>query len=327
MSIYLSIIVPVFNEEESLEWLVDQILNVTRQLNFLCEIILIDDGSTDGTWQIIERLKKATPHLRGLKFRRNFGQTAAMVAGFDNARGKYIATMDGDLQNDPSDLPRMLEIIEEKGCDIVSGWRKNRKDHFLRVLPSRIANLIISKTTGVYLHDYGCSLKVYRADCIRSIHAYGEMHRFFPALASMTGARVVETPVKHFPRQFGKSKYGFNRIFKVFSDIFSMNLIIRFSSTPLVGFSICALPFAALTIFFGILAFAATLLQWTEGKPAFFILLATLTLVAVLILVLMGILGELVVSNSDLTHTDLPEINKKFIAIVTNDNATDHENH
>ena len=283
------------------------------------EIVLIDDGSTDRTWDKIEQLKLHYNRIVGIKFRRNFGQTAAMVAGFDNARGKFIVTMDGDLQNDPSDITRMLKMVEDQDCDIVSGWRKNRKDHFSRVLPSKIANFIISKTTGVNLHDYGCSLKVYRAECIRSIHAYGEMHRFFPALASMTGARVAELPVNHMPRRFGKSKYGFSRIFKVFSDIFSMNLIIRFSNTPLIGFSICAFPFAALAVFFGSLSIIAALFGWTEGKPGFFVLLAILNLMAVLILSLLGILGELVVGNSDLTHTDLPEVNKKYIDFKSKD--------
>jgi glycosyltransferase involved in cell wall biosynthesis len=314
---YLSIIVPLYNEAESIDKLIAGILEAMAPCEFAYEIILIDDGSTDETWAKIETHKKSIPNLKGIKFRRNFGQTSAMVAGFDHARGEFVVTMDGDLQNDPADIPRMLRVMEEEHCDIVSGWRKDRKDHFSRVLPSRIANFIISKTTGVHLHDYGCSLKVYRADCIRSIHAYGEMHRFFPALASMTGARVMELPINHRPRRFGKSKYGFSRIFKVFSDIFSMNLIIRFSSTPLVGFSLCAIPFAVLTVFFGALAFVAAMLDWTEGKPSFFILLATLNLVAVLLLEMMGILGELVVSNSDLTHAYLPDIGKREVHLQT----------
>jgi glycosyltransferase involved in cell wall biosynthesis len=315
----LSIVIPLFNEEDSVEPLVERVMAVMDATPIRYELILVDDGSTDRTWEILENLRGSRLPLRGIKFRRNFGQTAAMVAGFDHAQGRYIATMDGDLQNDPADIPRLIERIETENCDIISGWRRDRKDHFSRVFPSRIANFIISKTTGVHLHDYGCSLKIYRADCIRSIHAYGEMHRFFPALASMTGARVVEMPVNHLPRRFGKSKYGFNRIFKVFSDIFSMNLIIRFSSTPLVGFSICALPFAALALFFGSMAVAAGILDWTEGKPGFFVLLATLNLMAVLLLGLMGIVGELVVANSDLTHTDLPEINKRFIDLHPED--------
>jgi glycosyltransferase involved in cell wall biosynthesis len=311
MKDYVSIVVPLFNE--SIDQLVSGILQAMATCDYPYEIILIDDGSTDDTWTRIEKLKACVPNLRGIKFRRNFGQTSAMVAGFDHARGSFVVTMDGDLQNDPADIPRMLGLMENEHYDIVSGWRKDRKDHFSRVLPSRIANYLISITTGVHLHDYGCSLKIYRADCIRSIHAYGEMHRFFPALASMTGARVIEIPINHRPRRFGRSKYGFGRIFKVFSDIFSMNLIIRFSSTPLVGFTLCAIPFAGLTIFFASLAIIAASLGWTEGKPSFFILLSTLNLVAVLLLEMMGILGELVVANSDLTHAYLPDIGKRVV--------------
>ena len=253
MPLYLSIVVPLYNEEESVEKLLAGILEVTKQFDFAYEIIFIDDGSKDNTWAIIERLKETTPQLKAIKFRRNYGQTSAMVAGFDHARGQIIVTMDGDLQNDPSDIPLLLEKMEQ-GYDIVSGWRKDRKDHFSRVLPSRIANAIISWTTGVKLHDYGCSLKAYRSQCIKPLNAYGEMHRFLPALASMTGARVTEVPVKHHSRKYGVSKYGFERILKVFSDIFAMNLIIRFSSTPLKGFAFSSIPFFLMALFFGILA-------------------------------------------------------------------------
>jgi glycosyltransferase involved in cell wall biosynthesis len=235
-----------------------------------------------------------------------------MVAGFDHAAGEVIVTMDGDLQNDPSDIPMLLGKIEE-GYDIVSGWRKNRKDNILRVIPSQVANYIISLTTGVSLHDYGCSLKAYRAECIKSLKAYGEMHRFFPALASMTGARVTEIPVNHYPRKFGVSKYGFDRIFKVFSDIFSMNLIIRFSSMPLKGFAICAIPFILFTLFFGVLGLSAVIFNWTPGKALFFLSATGLSGMAVLHLLLLGVIGELVVNTSDLSHTQMPEITKKQI--------------
>jgi glycosyltransferase involved in cell wall biosynthesis len=277
-------------------------------------LILVDDGSTDGTWESIVRLKTAHPVLRGIKFRKNFGQTSAMVAGFDNARGEVIVTMDGDLQNDPADIPVLLEKMKE-GYELVSGWRKDRKDHWSRVFPSKVANWIISTTTGVKLHDYGCSLKAYKAESIKPIKAYGEMHRFFPALASMTGARVFEVPVKHHPRKYGSSKYGFNRIFKVFSDLFSMNLIIRFSSTPLLGFALSALPFLLFTLFFSAISIVALLEGWTAGKTGFFAILAGLNLMPVIVLNSLGILGELIVANSDLTHEDLPEFNKRFLAI------------
>jgi len=301
----LSIVVPLYNEEESVEKLLAGILEVTKEFDFTYEIIIVDDGSKDKTWEIIEQIKKTTPQLKAIKFRRNYGQTSAMVAGFDHAQGQIIVTMDGDLQNDPSDIPLLLEKMEV-GYDIVSGWRKNRKDHFSRVLPSKIANAIISLTTGVKLHDYGCSLKAYRSQCIIPLKAYGEMHRFFPALASMTGAKVTEVPVKHYSRKYGVSKYGFERILKVFSDIFAMNLIIRFSSTPLKGFVFSCIPFCLMTVFFGILAALAWNFQWTSGKTLFFFIATAVSGMAVIHLITLGILGELVVGTSDLSHTKLP---------------------
>ncbi|MFO8083774.1 MAG: glycosyltransferase [Desulfobacterales bacterium] len=271
-----------------------------------------DDGSTDRTWTIIETLAASYPHLRGIKFRRNFGQTSAMVAGFEHAGGQIIVTLDGDLQNDPTDIPKLLEKIEE-GYDIVSGWRKNRQDRFSRVLPSKVANYLISFTTGVRLHDYGCSLKAYRADCIKQLKAYGEMHRFFPALASMTGAQITEVETLHHPRKYGVSKYGFNRIFKVFSDIFAINLIIRFSSNPLKGFMLSAFPFVFMALFLGLLGLFAVIFEWTAGKAPFFLMGAALCAFTAIYLIVLGVLGELVVNTSDLTHTHLPEITKKEI--------------
>jgi glycosyltransferase involved in cell wall biosynthesis len=312
MKPYVSIVVPVYNEEESVSELVARITAAGDRISGGYELILIDDGSTDQTWKLIESLKGSHPVLRAIKFRRNFGQTAAMVAGFDNAQGEVIVTMDGDLQNDPADIPLLLAKLEE-GYDIVSGWRRDRQDHFARVWPSRVANFIISFTTGVKLHDYGCSLKAYRTECVRSLQAYGEMHRFFPALAKLTGAKVAEIPVRHYPRQYGVSKYGFDRILKVFSDIFSMNMIIRFSSFPLAGFALLALPFAFLTVFFGLVALMAMVFEWTSGKALFFFFASALPCMAVVQLVVLGILAELVIGTSDLEHTQLPEITMQNI--------------
>jgi glycosyltransferase involved in cell wall biosynthesis len=310
----VSVVVPLYNEVDSIEQLVKQLLVVCENYRCPHEVVLVDDGSTDGTWQTIERLNFEEPCIKGIKLRRNFGQTNAMVAGFESADGDIIVTMDGDLQNDPSDIPKLLRKLEE-GFDIVSGWRKNRKDHFSRVIPSKVANWIISLTTGVQLHDYGCSLKAYRTECIKSVKAYGDMHRFFPALASMTGARVTEVPVKHHPRKFGKSKYGFNRIFRVFSDIFALNLIIRFSAYPLKGFAAASFPFVALTFFFGILSITAVLFNWTAGKASFFFTSAAICGVAVLYLIGMGLLAELVIGTSDLSHTQMPELTKKQLLL------------
>jgi glycosyltransferase involved in cell wall biosynthesis len=294
--------------------LVTRILEVGNGFDFEYEIILIDDGSTDNTWKKIELLKKDLPHLRAIKFRRNYGQTSAMVAGFEHAAGEIIVTMDGDLQNDPEDIPRLLEKVND-GYDVVSGWRKQRKDHFSRVIPSKIANAIISVTTKLYLHDFGCSLKAYRAECIKSLKAYGEMHRFFPALAKMTGARITEIVVNHHPRRCGKSKYGFDRVLKVLSDVFSMSLIIRFSPYPLKGFVLCAVPFVLLTIFFGLFSLIAGFYDWTPGKSLLFVVASILSGMAAVQLVMLGVLAELVVDTSDLTHTELPAISKKRISI------------
>ena len=319
---YLSIVVPLFNEEESLAELHEEIISVGKQLEFSYEIILVDDGSTDGTWAIIEELKKMTPQLRAIKFRRNFGQTSAMVAGFDYSKGDVIVSLDGDLQNDPRDIPLLLEKISE-GYDVVSGWRIHRKDHFTRVLPSKLANSIISLTTGVRLHDYGCALKAYRAVCIKSIKAYGEMHRFFPALAKMAGSRIIELPVRHRPRKYGDSKYGLNRIFKVLSDIIAINLITKFSSNPLKGFIFSALPFFWLSAFFCVVVAVSLIFQWAPGKSLFFLVASALNLVAAIHLVTLGVLGELVINTSDLTHTQLPEINKRVV-VPTEDESNKH---
>jgi len=315
-NMHLSIVVPLYNEEESVGPLLERLQDVCSGFDFSWEVILVDDGSADLTWTMIEERKPAMVELRAIKLRNNCGQTGAMVAGFDHSRGKIIVTLDGDLQNDPADIPMLLAKLDE-GYDIVSGWRKDRKDHWSRVLPSRIANGLISRTTGVYLHDYGCSLKAYRANCIRTLDCYGEMHRFFPALASMTGANVAELPVRHHSRQFGTSKYGFNRIFKVFSDIFSINLIIRFSATPLKGFVLCGLPFALLAVALGSLALAAWGFGWTEGKAMFFSVGCVVSLLGLLLMVSLGILGELAVSLSDLSHTRLISLTRRKTFIVS----------
>ncbi len=310
----LSVIVPLYNEVDNVGLLFQKIKDSLQQLSLVYEIIFVDDGSVDGTWREIEELKNGEPHLKGIKLKRNYGQTDAMVVGFDQSAGSIIVTLDGDMQNDPSDIPMLLEKLDE-GYDIVSGWRKDRKDNLLRVIPSRVANAIISLTTGVKLHDYGCTIKAYRSDCVKPLNAYGEMHRFLPALASMTGARVTELPVKHYPRKFGLSKYGFERIFNVFSDIFAISLIISFSSAPLKGFVLCALPFVILSLGFGILSVLAILIGWTEGKFTIFLISTALNCIAVFHLIALGVLGELVVSTSDLSHTQMLEVSKKVIKI------------
>ncbi len=229
----LSIVIPIYNEEENLPILYEKLKEVLDKLGKRYEIIFVNDGSTDRSWEIIKQLAEKDPHVVGVNFRRNYGQTAAMSAGFDMARGEVIITMDGDLQNDPTDIPRLLEEMD-KGYDIVSGWRKDRKDAFIsRTLPSRIANWLISKVTGVHLHDYGCSLKAYKADVAKNLDYYGEMHRFLPALAKPVGAKVTELPVKHHPRMYGKSKYGISRTFKVILDLFLVKFLLDYRTKPL----------------------------------------------------------------------------------------------
>jgi len=231
--IAVSVVVPVFNEEESLALLGQRLHAVLSGLGRTYEIVLVDDGSTDGTWAQLQALARTIPGLRAIRFRRNFGQTAAMSAGFAAARGDAVITLDADLQNDPADIPLLLARMDA-GCDVVSGWRRHRRDPFLnRRLPSIIANALISKITGVRLHDYGCTLKAYRREVIGGIRLYGEMHRFIPALASWVGGRIEEVPVHHQARQFGASKYGIGRTFRVVLDLFTVKFLLRYSAGPM----------------------------------------------------------------------------------------------
>ncbi|NPA58069.1 MAG: glycosyltransferase family 2 protein [Aquificae bacterium] len=229
----LSVVIPIYNEEENLPILYEKLKKVLDSLGKSYEIIFVNDGSTDRSWEIIRELAEKDPHVVGVNFRKNFGQTAAMSAGFETARGDIIITMDGDLQNDPEDIPKLLQVLEE-GYDIVSGWRKDRKDAFIsRTLPSRIANWLISKVTGVHLHDYGCSLKAYRSEVAKNLDFYGEMHRFLPALSKSIGAKITEIPVKHHPRVYGKSKYGISRTFKVLLDLILVKFLLDYRTKPL----------------------------------------------------------------------------------------------
>jgi glycosyltransferase involved in cell wall biosynthesis len=221
----LSIIIPVYNEEGNLEKLYNAVTDVIKQNNYHAEVIFIDDGSEDNTVPIIKTLNGA----KLIQFRKNFGQTAAMSAGIDFATGDVIIPMDGDLQNDPKDIPKLLAKLEE-GYDVVSGWRKDRKDNAIkRNLPSRIANGLISKISGVHLHDYGCSLKAYRRDVIKDVKLYGEMHRFIPVYANWMGGKVTEVPVTHHPRIHGESKYGINRTFKVVLDLIVIKFLQKYA--------------------------------------------------------------------------------------------------
>jgi glycosyltransferase involved in cell wall biosynthesis len=233
----LSLITPVYNEEENLPLLFESVYKTMQGLSNPWEIILVDDGSNDGSLSVLQEYGQKDPeHIRVVSFRRNFGQTAAIAAGIDYARGDIIVLLDADLQNDPADIPEMLAKLNE-GYDLVSGWRKHRKDNALtRNLPSNIANWIISWVTGVHLHDYGCTLKAYRRPVLEGFRLYGEMHRFIPVFANSVGARITEMPVRHHPRKFGKTKYGLERTVKVILDLFTVKFLVSYSSKPIYLF-------------------------------------------------------------------------------------------
>jgi glycosyltransferase involved in cell wall biosynthesis len=246
----LSIVVPLFNEEDNVQILVDKIVDAMATYDAPFEVILVNDGSTDGTlFQMKQCRQKLGTKIQVLDLSRNFGQTAAMQAGLDYTTGEFVATMDGDLQNDPADLPRMVEELIEKDLDLIQGWRKNRKDGLvLRKIPSKIANRLIAKLTGLRLHDYGCSLKVYRGNVIRKVRLYGEMHRFIPIWATGVTSphRVGETVVQHHARQFGESKYGISRTFRVIIDLLSVFFFQRFKARPSHFFGAIGLAFGAI---------------------------------------------------------------------------------
>jgi len=252
--IQLSVVIPVRNEAASLEELHRELTETLQRFGHSYEIIVVDDGSTDRSFEILAQLQSLDPRLRIIRFRRNFGQTAAFSAGFAYARGRLIVTSDGDLQNDPRDIPAMVRKLEDEQLDIVCGWRKERKDAFLsRLVPSMIANRLISWATGVQLHDYGCSLKVFRADVVKPLKLYGEMHRFIPAIASEQGVSIAEVAVNHRARRHGSSKYGISRTIRVILDLLTVKFLLSYSTRPvqifgLIGFAM-AIPGALITVY------------------------------------------------------------------------------
>lgn len=292
---YLSVVVPIYNEEESIPQLYERLTTALETLGRPYEIIAADDGSRDGSFALLRELANRDSRLRVVRFRRNFGQTAAFSAGFARARGQVVITIDADLQNDPADIGKLLDKVDE-GYDVVSGWRAHRQDRFLdRKLPSMIANRLISWATGVHLHDYGCSLKAYRTEIVREIRLYGELHRFIPAIASWQGVAVTEIPVHHEARKFGKSKYGIGRTLRVMLDLLTVRFLLSYGTRPMQ--------------IFGLIGLLATLFGLAVGAYLTFIKLAygaaiadrPLLLLAVLMIVLgvqfisMGLLGELIV--------------------------------
>ena len=291
----LSIVIPLYNEEENVEQLYTQLKAALEGVGREYEIIIVDDGSTDGSFDILKRLHEGDERLKVIRFRRNFGQTAAFAAGFDRSQGQVVITLDADLQNDPADIPLLLEKIEE-GYDVVSGWRLHRQDPFLtRRLPSMIANWLISKVTGVHLHDYGCSLKAYRREVVKNVQLYGELHRFIPAIASWMGVSVAEVPVRHYSRRFGKSKYGLSRTARVMLDLLTVRFLLSYSTRPIHIFGgLGLISFVGGIGLGGYLSFVKFALGQKIGDRPL-LLLAILLMVMGVQLISMGLLGELVV--------------------------------
>ena len=293
--VYVSIVIPLYNEVENVELLYRQLEPVLDGMDKTCEVILVDDGSTDGTFLILKRLQGGDPRLRVVRLRRNFGQSAAFSAGFDLAQGEVIVTMDGDLQNDAADIPRLLSKIDE-GFDVVSGWRIKRQDVFLtRRLPSMIANALISKVTRVSLHDYGCSLKAYRGEVVKNVRLYGELHRFIPALASWMGIQVAEVTVNHHARKFGRSKYGLRRTIKVILDLLTVKFLLDYATRPVQIFGLGGMVSLSIGTILGIYLVILRLVYHQGLRDRPLLLLVILLIVLGVQLITMGLLGELVV--------------------------------
>jgi glycosyltransferase involved in cell wall biosynthesis len=293
----LSVVVPFFNEEPNVERLWEELLPVLQRLGRSFEVIAVDDGSADGTFAALTRLAADEPSLRVIRLRRNYGQTAAMSAGIEAARGAVIVPMDGDLQNDPADIARLLAKLDSPPrYDVVSGWRKNRQDkQFGRRLPSRIANWLIGAISGVRLHDYGCSIKAYRQEVLKGVRLYGEMHRFIPVYASWQGARVTEVEVNHRPRRAGKSHYGLGRTGKVLLDLLVVKFLASFATKPIYlfgGFGLCSLLAAVATFTW---ALFYKILGWKDFVETPLPLLTVLFALVGVLSVLMGLLAELVI--------------------------------
>jgi glycosyltransferase involved in cell wall biosynthesis len=294
----ISVFLPVFNEEPNLRPLQSKLNEALEKLGRSAEIVYVDDGSSDDSLKILREIANEDPRVRVVALRRNYGQTAAMAAGIDAARGKVLIPMDADLQNDPADIVRLLEKLDE-GYDVVSGWRKNRKDKMVtRKIPSMMANRLISWIGGVPLHDYGCSLKAYRRESLQDVRLYGEMHRFIPIYASWDGARVTEIPVEHHARTMGKSKYGLSRTIKVVFDLITIKFMASYQTKPLYLFGWAGLLTFAVSFLSTLFAFLMKFAGWPH--PADFVqtplpIIALVTLVLGVQLFLMGLLAEMLV--------------------------------
>ena len=290
----VSIVIPVYNEAENLPLLHDSLTTNMAESGLIWEVIYVDDGSRDNSLAVLEDLaEQDAQHVTVVSFRRNFGQTAAIAAGIDHTQGDVIVLMDADLQNDPVDIPMMIGKIKE-GYDVVSGWRVNRQDKLItRRLPSNTANWLISTVTGVHLHDYGCTLKAYRREVLTGFRLYGEMHRFIPAYASSVGASIIEVPVQHHARKFGKTKYGLNRTLKVVLDLFTVKFLISYGSKPIYlfgGFGIVMMTISALTLLLLLIRRQVFGIGITQSP---FFLVSTTLMVIGFQSILMGLMAEL----------------------------------
>jgi glycosyltransferase involved in cell wall biosynthesis len=297
----ISIVVPVYNEQESILPLYGKIRDACEALGKPYEVVFVDDGSQDQTLDILEGIHRQDARVKVIRFRKNFGQTAAMAAGFRYSQAEIIISMDGDLQNDPADIPRLLDKLEE-GYDVVCGWRRDRKDNTLtRTFPSIVANWVISKMCGVRIHDSGCSLKAYRSRVIKRVALYGEMHRFIPAMALLVGARVGEVVVHHHPRRFGQTKYGLSRMWKVFLDLFTVKMLVTFAPRPAAWFGLLSVPFwLGACIGTGTTALLVTM---GHGLPLVVVGSVTLLLTCTAFqLLCMGILAEVALQAEDTAH-------------------------
>lgn len=291
----LSVVVLVYNEVDSIVPLHEELIGVLEALEYSFEILYIDDGSRDGSTEKLGEIAAHDRRVRVVCFRRNFGQTAAVQAGIDNSLGDILVFMDGDMQNDPHDIPRLLEKVDE-GYEVVSGWRKGRHDDATRVLPSRIANWLIALVTGVKLHDFGCTLKAYHRDVIRDVKLYGEMHRFIPVYASWVGARITELPVNHRRRTFGKSKYSLSRTSRVLLDLVTVKLLGTYSTKPIYFFGFAAFALWALALILAAIVIIQKVMPpyvFAHNNPL--LLLSVVLVIVGVQFILMGLLAELVI--------------------------------
>lgn len=289
----ISVTVPIYNEEENLPLLYEQVRDALSAIARPWELVLVNDGSSDGSPAVLDQLAANDKRVKVIHFRRNFGQTAAMMAGIDFASGDIIIPMDGDLQNDAADIPRLIAKLEE-GYDVVSGWRKERQDaHMTRTLPSNLANRLISRVLGVRLHDYGCSLKAYRRDVIKDVKLYGEMHRFVPVYASWQGARVTEIPVTHHARQFGESKYGLERTLKVVLDLIVVKFLAKYAQKPMYVFGAAGFVSLGVSVLSGIWALYLKFFEDISLVQTPLPLVLVMTAIMGVMCILMGLLAEL----------------------------------